>query len=116
MSEPSEERLINFLRAHQPSPPPASMELECSLFEEIDKEPKLSITLVDKQKKVIPFINWRMGMVACGLLIGVGLGWNSYNLSQRDTLEAEIAEIADQTDPLSLYAIDSDTGLYDVKL
>lgn len=116
MNEPSEERLINFLREHQPSPPPASIDLERSLFEEIEKEPKLSITKVDKRQKKIPFINWRMGLVACGLLIGVGLGWNSYNLSQRDTLEAEIAEIADQTDPLSLYAVDSDTGLYDVKL
>jgi hypothetical protein len=116
MSEPSEERLVNFLREHQPSPPPASTELERSLFEEIGKEPKLSIISGDKRQKTIPFINWRAGLVACSLLLVASLSWSSYNLPQRDTLEAEIAEIVDQTDPLSLYAIDSDTGLYDVKL
>jgi hypothetical protein len=116
MNEPSEEKLINFLKEHQPTPPPASMDLERSLFESIEKEPKSTIASSIKRQNLIPFINWRAALVACGLLIGVGLGWNSYNLSQRDAAETEVAEIMDQTDPLSLYAIDSDTGLYDVKL
>ncbi len=116
MNEPSEEKLINFLKEHQPTPPPASMDLERSLFEAIGKEPKSSIASSSKQQSVVPFINWKTALVACGLLIGVGLGLNSYNLSQRDAVETEVAEIVDQTDPLSLYATDSDTGLYDVKL
>jgi hypothetical protein len=113
MKEPSEERLINFLKEHQPSPPPASMELERGLFEAIGKEPKASIASSNKRQNILPFINWKTALVACGLMIGVGIGLNSYNLSQREVIEAETI---DQTDPLSLYAIDPDTGLYDVKL
>jgi hypothetical protein len=116
MNEPSEEKLINFLKEHQPTPPPASMDLERSLFDALEKEPKASTASSSKRQNVVPFLNWRAALVACGLLIGVGLGWNSYNLSQRDAVETEVAEIIDQTDSLSLYAIDSDTGLYDVKL
>lgn len=113
MNEPSEEKLINFLKEHQPTPPPASMDLERSLF---DALPKASTVSSSKRQNVVPFINWRTALIACGLLIGVGLGLNSYNLSQKYAAETEVAEIMDQTDPLSLYAIDSDTGLYDVKL
>ena len=113
MKEPSEERLINFLKEHQPSPPPASMELERSLFDAIGKEPRASIASSSKRQNILPFINWKTALVACGLMIGFGIGLNNYNLLQREVLEAENME---QIDSLSLYAIDPDTGLYDVKL
>jgi hypothetical protein len=113
MNEPSEERLINFLKEHQPSPPPASMELERSLFDAIGKEPKASIASGSKRQNILPFINWKTALIACGLMIGVGIGLNSYTHPPVDSLEAENIE---QMDSLSLYAIDPDTGLYDVKL
>jgi hypothetical protein len=113
MNEPSEEKLISFLKEHQPSPPPASMELERSLFETLANEPKATVAPITKRKNILPFDNWKLALVACGLLIGMGVGLNNYNLSQKEVLEAEIL---DQTDISSLYAIDPDTGLYDVSL
>lgn len=113
MNEPSEEKLISFLKEHQPSPPPASMELERSLFEALANEPKATVVPIAKRKNILPFGNWKVALVACGLLIGMGIGLNNYNLSQKEVLEAETL---DQTDVSSLYAIDPDTGLYDVSL
>jgi hypothetical protein len=113
MNEPSDERLINFLKEHQPSPPPASMDLERSLFEAIGDESELSIASSSKKQNILPFINWKTALVACGLLIGVGVGLNSYTHPSTDSLEAENIE---QMDSLSLYAVDPDTGLYDVQL
>jgi hypothetical protein len=113
MKESSEEKLINFLKEHQPAPPPASMELERSLFDAIGKEPKLSIVSSIKRQNILPFVNWKIALFACGLMIGMGVGLNSYTHSPIDSLEAENIE---QMDCPSLYAIDPDTGLYDVKL
>jgi hypothetical protein len=113
MNEPSDERLINFLKEHQPLPPPASMDLERSLFEAIDNEPELSVVSSSKKQNILPFINWKTALVACGLLIGVGISLDSYTHPSTDGLEAESIE---QMDSLSLYAVDPDTGLYDVKL
>ncbi len=113
MNEPSDEKLINFLKEHQPSPPPASIDLERSLFEAIDNEPESSIASSSKRQNILPFMNWKTALVACGLMIGVGVGLNNYTHPATDSLEAENIE---QMDSLSLYAIDPNTGLYDVKL
>jgi hypothetical protein len=113
MNEPAEDKLVSFLKEHQPFPPPASMELERSLFEAIAQESKSSVVPLTKQKNIFPLGNWKLALVACGLLLGIGISLNNYNLSQREGLEAEIL---DQTDISSLYVIDPDTGLYDVSL
>lgn len=100
----SDAGLIAFLQAHAPQPPVSAGDLE----------DRIMTALIPHKRRSIPA--WWGGIAAAGMIVGVFLGTQYWLPIQQATIPPIERDLVLDLGDTGIFAEDTETGLYDVRL